>query len=129
MDSANPDILALVRLQTSLAAAFAPLDSGVFVSLMAPDAQAINAGDQVLDRDAAPGILASAQAGLVRVVDDSIRVRLHGPVAIMTLREAVTFRADSAESTGYLRMTEVWFKRAGRWEAVGSHATALRERP
>ena len=124
-DPDNPDIQTLVRLQTRLAASFAPLDSGAIASLLAPDMRAINAADQVVDRATALSILRSAQGALVRVVDDSIQVRLYGPVAIMTLRESVTLRAGAGESTGQLRMTEVWFKRAGQWGAIGSQATVL----
>jgi hypothetical protein len=59
------------------------------------------------------------------MVDDSIGVRRYGDVALMTLRESVTMRANGKESTGRLRITKVWFRRNGRWQAVGGQSTAL----
>ena len=124
-EPADPDIQTLIHLQTKLAASLAPLDSIALDTLLAPDMRAINAGDQVLDKFAAIGVLQSAQSVLLQVQDDSIQVRRYGPVAIMTLRETVTIRTDSAKSTGRLRMTEIWLKRDGRWQAVASQASAL----
>jgi hypothetical protein len=114
-----------VALQHHLAAAFAPFDSVALDSLLADDMQAINAADQVLDKAAVFRILRASAGSIVRVVDDSIRVRRYGPVALMTLRETVTARTDSGEATGHLRMTEVWLRRAGRWRAVQSQASVV----
>jgi len=125
LDPGNSDIGSIIVRQRTMAAALAPLDTATLLSIMAPDMRALNAADQVLDRSAAIQLVREMQGQLLRVEDDSFEVRLYGPVAIMGLRERVTFRADSGESTGRLRMTEVWFKRAGSWTAVASHATLL----
>jgi len=124
-DLADPEIQALIRLQTKLAASLAPLDSLALDTLLAADMRAINAADQRLDKSTAIDMLRNVQAALLHVVDDSIQVRRYGPVALMTLRETVTIRAAAGESSGRLRMTEVWLKRDGRWQVVGSQATAL----
>jgi hypothetical protein len=87
--------------------------------------RAIDAGDRVLDKTAAMAMLRSAQPVLLRVQDDSIEVRRYGPVAVMTLRETVTMRADSGSSLGRLRMTELWLKRRGRWQPVAGQASSL----
>jgi hypothetical protein len=124
-DSADSHNRDLVALQQRLAAAFAPLDSVALDSLLADDIQAINGADQVIDKATAIRILRAAAGSLVKVVDDSIRVRRYGPVALMTLRETVTARTDSGEATGHLRMTEVWLRRGGRWRAVQSQASVI----
>ena len=124
-DSADSHTRTLVALQHHLAAAFAPLDSVALDSLLADDLQAINAADQVVDKGTALRILRAAAGSLLRVVDDSIRVRRYGSVALMTLRETVTARTDSGEATGHLRMTEVWLRRAGRWQAVQSQSSVI----
>ena len=124
-DSADSHTRTLVALQYHLAAAFAPLDSVALDSLLADDIQAINAADQVIDKATAIQTLRAAAGSLVKVVDDSIRVRRYGPVALMTLRETVNARTDSGEATGHLRMTEVWLRRAGRWRAVQSQASVI----
>jgi len=112
-------------LQHHLAAAFVPLDSAAIDSLLADDFQAINAADQVIDKPTAIRILRAAAVSLVRIADDSIRVRRYGSVALMTLRETVNVRTDSGEAIGHLRMTEVWLRRAGRWQAVQSQSSTI----
>jgi hypothetical protein len=126
-DSADSHSRTLVALQQRMATAFAPLDSAALDSLLADDLQAINAADQVIDKTTAMRVLRAAAGTLVKVVDDSIRVRRYGPVALMTLRETVRTRSDSGRSTGHLRMTEVWLRRAGRWQAVQSQASLIPE--
>src|SRR5262245_37877770 len=49
-DPADPDILTLTLLQLKIAAGIAPLDSVALDSLIAPDVQMINAGDQVFHK-------------------------------------------------------------------------------
>lgn len=124
-DSEDRHSRTLIALQQQLAAAFAPLDSVALDSLLADDLQAINAADQVIDKGAAIRVLRAAAGSLVKVLDDSIRVRRFGPLALMTLRETVKARTDSGEATGHLRMTEVWLRRAGRWQAVQSQASVI----
>jgi Domain of unknown function (DUF4440) len=124
-DSADSHTRTLVALQHRLAAAFAPLDSIALDSLLADDLHAINAADQVIDKATAIRVLRAAAASLVKVVDDSIRVRRYGPVALMTLRETVSSRTDSGEAIGHLRMTEVWLRRGGHWRAVQSQASVI----
>lgn len=125
-DSTDPDIRTLHGLQHRLAASLAPLDSVALDSIMADDMRAINAGDQVLDKAAALSMLRGLSGALVNVVDDSIAVRRYGDVAVMTLRETVTLRGDTGAMVGRLRMTVLWFKRDGRWQAVASQAMIIR---
>jgi hypothetical protein len=108
-----------------MAIAFAPLDSVALDSLLADDMQAINAADQVIDKPTAIRILRAAAGSVMKVVDDSIRVRRYGPMALMTLRETVSARTDSGPAVGHLRMTEVWLRRGGRWQAVQSQASII----
>jgi len=124
-DPADREIRLLTRLQLKVAAAIAPVDSVALDSLIAADVRMINAGDQVfLKNDIVPFLRANG-AALVRVVDDSIAVRRYGDVALMTMRESVTVHTNGVESTGRLRITEVWLRRGGRWQVVGGQSTAL----
>ena len=94
-------------------------------SLLAHDFQAINAADQVLDKASVFPTLRQVAGSLIKAADDSIRVRRYGDVAIMTLRETITARTPQGPDSGRLRMTEVWVRRSGRWQALGAQATAL----
>jgi uncharacterized protein (TIGR02246 family) len=125
IDPADPDIQLLTRLQLTIAAAIAPLDSVALDSLIAPDVRMINAGDQVFGKADIVRFLRANGGPLVRVTDDSIAVRRYGDTAVMTMRESVLVRANGAESTGRLRITEVWLRRNGRWQVVGGQSTAL----
>jgi hypothetical protein len=107
----------------------APLDSVALDTLLAEDFRGINAADQVLDRDTARRILRAAAGTLVRAVDESIQVRRYGNVAIVTLRETVTARVDTAMTVGRLRITGIWLKRGGSWRAVASQATVIPQPP
>src|SRR5436190_18317380 len=109
-DPADPDIRRLIQRQLKIAAAIAPLDSIALDSLIAPDVRMINAGDQVFRKNDIVRFLRASGGAIVRVVDDSILVRRYGDVALMTLRESVTIRMNGKESTGRLRITEVWFR-------------------
>ena len=124
-DPADPDIRLLTQRQLAIAAAIAPLDSIALDSLIAPDVRMINAGDQVFQKGDIVRFLRANGGALIRVLDDSILVRRYGDVALMTLRESVTIRTHGKESTGRLRITEVWFRRGGRWQAVGGQSSAL----
>jgi hypothetical protein len=124
-DPTDPEIRTLTRLQQKIAAAIAPLDSVALDSLIASDVRMINAGDQVFSKTDIVRFLRANGGALVRVVDDSIAVRRYGDVALMTLRESVTIRVNGVESTGRLRITEIWFRRGGRWQGVGGQSTAL----
>lgn len=124
-EPSDPDIRELTRRQLALAAAIAPLDSVALDSLIASDVRMINAGDQVFHKTDIVRFLRTNGGAIARVVDDSILVRRYGDVALMTLRESVTIRANGKESTGRLRITEIWFRRGGRWQAVGGQSTAL----
>jgi hypothetical protein len=88
--------------------------------------RAINAGDQVLDKATTLRMLRDLSGTLLKVVDDSILVRRYGDVAVMTLRETVTGRADTGATVGRLRMSELWLKRDGRWRPVASQASIVR---
>jgi hypothetical protein len=52
-------------------------------------------------------------------------MRRYGDFAVMTLRETVTARANDSTAVGRLRLTEIWLKRDGRWQAIASHATVI----
>jgi len=125
-DSSDPGIRTLLGLQQHLAASLAPFDSLALDSLLPDDMRAINAGDQVLDKATTLRMLRDLSGTLLNVVDDSILVRRYGDVAVMTLRETATFRADTGATVGRLRMSELWLKRDGRWRPVASHASIVR---
>jgi hypothetical protein len=121
----DPDNQTLIQLQEQLAAALAPVDSIALDTLLAHDFLAINAADQLLNKTAVVPTLRGMPVRLLRVVDDSIQVRRYGFMALMTLRETLTFRDNGTEQSARLRITEVWFKRGGRWQVVAGQALII----
>ena len=56
---------------------------------------------------------------------NDVRVRTYGDTAVVTLRVDWTGRFRGMDISGPQRMTDVWVKRAGRWQCVASQSTRV----
>ena len=54
-----------------------------------------------------------------------VKVRLYGDTAVVTFRVLWTGRFRGLDISGPQRMTDVWVKRAGRWQCVASQSTPV----
>ena len=71
---------------------------------------------------------ASATPGAMAVVaydKDDLRVVRHSDTAATSFRFGVTIRSDGKEIVRRYRTTNVWMKRADRWQVVAAHTAAL----
>ena len=50
-------------------------------------------------------------------------IRIYGEMAVVNSRFHQQYSGDSKESAGEFLMTDVWVKRAGRWQAVSRHSS------
>jgi ketosteroid isomerase-like protein len=50
-------------------------------------------------------------------------IRIYGEMAVVNSRFHQQYSGDSKESAGEFLLTDVWVKRAGRWQAVSRHAS------
>jgi ketosteroid isomerase-like protein len=56
---------------------------------------------------------------------DEIHAIRHGDTGVASFRFGVTIRGDGQEIIRRYRTTNVWMKRADRWEVVAAHTAAL----
>jgi ketosteroid isomerase-like protein len=56
---------------------------------------------------------------------DEIRAVRHGDTAVASFRFGVTIRGDGKEVVRRYRTTNVWIKRADRWQVVAAHTATL----
>jgi ketosteroid isomerase-like protein len=56
---------------------------------------------------------------------DEIRAVRHGDTAVASFRFGVTIRGDGKEVVRRYRTTNVWLKRADRWQVVAAHTATL----
>ena len=69
---------------------------------------------------------ASSEAMRVVAYDkDELRAIRHGDTAVASFRFGVTIRGDGGEVVRRYRTTNVWMKRAERWQVVAAHTAAL----
>jgi hypothetical protein len=57
------------------------------------------------------------------VVNDDYKVRIYGDVAVVTYTSK--WEAQDRDNIILLRFTNTWVKRAGRWQCVASHGSAI----
>jgi Domain of unknown function (DUF4440) len=67
-----------------------------------------------------PGVSQS----LENIIDDA-RVRVYGDAAVVQARERVRFRDESGEHWLTWHITDVYVRRANRWQVVASHTSTL----
>jgi len=61
-------------------------------------------------------------------IADDFRVRVYGDAAVVTFRLTYKNQAKGKESTGQERFTDVWIKRAGRWQCVSLHFSRIAQK-
>ncbi|HXW08593.1 MAG TPA: nuclear transport factor 2 family protein [Vicinamibacterales bacterium] len=114
----------LTRLEQQLAATWKEGDCSAWGAMLAPEWSVIHITGAVITK---PEALQMCKAPAVSIEEfdvDDISVRLFGDAAVVTGRtRVVTGGAPPGEVT--LRFTDVFIRRAGRWQVVASHATRL----
>lgn len=116
----------LAHLERARLRALVARDRAVAADLHAADYELITPGGRALSR--ADYLDAIASGGLryrrFEPVSD-IRVRVHGDTAILRYRVAIEIDWEGGGDQGEFWHTDFWERRAGRWQAVWSHATRI----
>jgi hypothetical protein len=95
-------------------------------------------GDEFIFTDSAGGITTKAQDvasldtppgefTLVSYDVDEMKVSVYGKTAVVTGRAITVSRGKDREVTSKTRFTDVFVKRAGRWQIVAGHSSRIRE--
>jgi len=75
--------------------------------------------------------LASVKSGddvVTSAVNDDMKVRVYGDVAVVTGRWTSKETLKSTDISGQQRWTDTWVKRAGRWQCVAGHSSRIAQK-
>ena len=125
--AAGPNVTAVHAVERGRFAAMVGRDLGALDSLVAEELAYTHTSGE---RDTKASLLEALRSG--RLVYDSIvpatvRVRVYGGTAVATGDAQVQVRADGAVRRLHIRFTEVYVRRAGRWELVTWQSTRVPE--
>lgn len=118
----------LTRLEEQLGATWKKGDCDGWGAIVAPEWSVIHVNGATITRAQAVAMCASPSAPIETFTIDDVSVKVFGDAAVVTGRTAVTIGGKDA-GTARLRFTDVFIRRAGRWQVVASQATSLADDP
>jgi hypothetical protein len=124
--AATKDEEILAELQQALAKAWVSADRATIERIIAPDWSSIDPSGQVTDR---AGVLVDVfETRLHRIVQidiDDLKVKVFGDAAVVTGRTHGVGEVGGSAYDVFIRFTDTFVRRDGRWVAVASHASLL----
>ncbi len=123
--SVAPDAVRdLERIEHDLAATWKKGDCAAWGAMLAPEWSVIHITGAVITKAEALEMCKAPRPPIDVLAVDELSVRAYGDAAVVTGR--TTVRTGGAEPRSLaLRFTDVFIRRAGRWQVVASHATRL----
>ena len=118
----------LLAIQQQLSRAWRTKDRTVIEAVLAPEWSVTQADGTVLTRATVLGAFFDAVTIDSSTVDD-VTVALFGNAAVVRGRTVASGELNGVPISARIRFTDVFVKRAGRWQAVASHASPLAESP
>jgi ketosteroid isomerase-like protein len=115
----------ILALENQWATAIARQDAAAFERLAAGDFRFIEHDGHVLNRAQYIAARSHNPENVESAVQDEIEVRQYGDAAIATGRSIIHGRRDGAPFMYRFRWTDVYVRRAGRWQAVSGQLTPL----
>lgn len=129
--STEEDVLAQ---EERLTQATRRLDVEALDGIYAEDIMFTGVGGQICDKAALMGEARRGQAQradaagrsvVARYDKEDVRMVAHGDTAVTSYRFVVTIATDGKETRHSYRTSNVWMRRAGRWQVVAAHTSAL----
>ena len=124
----QPDTVATVReleqFERRLADTYKAGDCDAWGAMLAPEWSVIHLTGTVITKAEALRVCKEDRPAFQELRADDLSVRLYGDSAVVTGRTTATTAGANAV-TIVLRFTDVFIRRAGRWQVVASHATRL----
>ncbi len=114
----------LEQIEQNLAATWKRGDCVGWAALIAPEWSVIHITGDVMTRADALKMCEVRNAPIEAATIDQVSVREYGDTAVVTGRTTMTV-GGAQPLTVRLRFTDVFVRRAGRWQAVASQATRL----
>jgi ketosteroid isomerase-like protein len=116
----------LADIQQRLATAWVRADRPAIERIIAPDWTVTGADGRLSTRgDVLRDAFDTKVHHITAIEIDDVRVRLFGDAAIVTGRTHGRGRYQDVPYDVWIRFTDVFVRREGRWQAVASHATLL----
>jgi ketosteroid isomerase-like protein len=114
----------LERFEQRLAATWKAGDCSAWGAMLAPEWSVIHITGAVMTRAEALQACDAPRPPVELLKVDDVSVRAFGDAAVVTGRTSVRTGGVNPESL-VLRFTDVFIRRAGRWQVVASHATRI----
>jgi ketosteroid isomerase-like protein len=114
----------LQQLEQTLAAAWKNGDCQAWGALVADDWSVIHIDGSIIRKPAALATCRAPEAKIDAFTIDELSVRPYGDAAVVTGRTVVSVGGPHPQ-TVRLRFTDVFVRRAGRWQVVASQATGI----
>lgn len=114
----------LERIEQQLATTWKAGDCAGWGAMLAPEWSVIHINAAVISKAEALEMCKAPRAPLEEAKMDDLSIRAFGDAAVVTGRTTVT-TGGANPNTLSLRFTDVFVRRAGRWQVVASHATRL----
>jgi ketosteroid isomerase-like protein len=123
--TAKPDVVAeLKQIEQTLASSWKDGKCDAWAALVADDWSVIHIDGSVVRKAAALTTCRAPEAKIEAFTIDELAVRPFGDAAVVTGRTVVSVGGPHPQ-TVRLRFTDVFVRRAGRWQVVASHATGI----
>jgi ketosteroid isomerase-like protein len=122
LETVRAEILAI---ENQWATAIERQDAAAFERLAAEDFRFIEENGRVLNRAQYIAARSHNPDNVESAVQDEIEVRQYGDAAIATGRSIIHGTRDGAQFMDRFRWTDVYVRRAGRWQPVSGQLTAL----
>jgi ketosteroid isomerase-like protein len=114
----------LEQIEQRLATSWKTGDCAAWGAIAADEWSVVHITGAVITKAQAMEMCRKPQAPIEAFTIDQVVVRPFGDTAVVTGRTTVTMGGATPE-TVRLRFTDVFIRRAGRWQVVASHATRL----
>jgi len=114
----------LQRIEQQLAATWKKGDCSAWGAMLAPEWSVIHITGDVITKAEALEMCKAPREPIETLKVDDLSVRAFGDAAVVTGRTTATTGGEKP-ATLMLRFTDVFIRRAGRWQVVASQATRL----
>jgi ketosteroid isomerase-like protein len=111
------------KLEREVGEAITRRDTAALDRLLADDFIVTNPAGQVMTKKEAIAALTAPEYDLESLVNDEIKVRVFGDVALATALGTAKGRYKGQDASGQFRYLRVWVKRQGCWQAVAAQST------
>ena len=116
----------LAELQQTLANAWVSGDRATIERIIAPDWSSTGPDGRVMDRAGVMvDVFETRLHKIHRVEIDDVKVRVFGDAAVVTGRTHGAGEVRGSAYDVFIRFTDTFVRRGGRWQAVASHASLL----